>query len=722
VNKNHENPLVVGLSLGLFAGFLESVSLLAHVAHIDEVSGYPLLALATWGLLGISCGCAVQIRQVTTRSAPNLRGLPTARIALLLMVIATAGELNGNLLHSPATNRIAVNLALVGAALVVWLAIPWIVRPPRLLELFSAISRSAALLAFLSTVAVALLTVLGHQERTINIERFVPPQPPPVTDHKSAPQVMVLGIDAATWDIALPLVERGELPNLRALMRRGHWGILRSYDVSFSPVVWTSIMTGKDPEEHGVSYYALERRVKPIWQIAQESGRRCAVVNVPGSYPLQGDCELMFAGFPMPARASLGNFGWLATTKGAKPAAKGPVPIRLDFDPRELKGDSKVGAQIVLRDLPVAIPLRESAPFLLLRALTGDGLMTRLFRSLGSLDFGRLELQMSRDLETGQITVEGKSDQPLFRLTGSQWSEWLVTTLHDERFAFRVRSIASRDDGVSLYITPLFSLSDAKTVAPLDRLNPLLSKPYIGEAAGWLLFLDDRLLDPLYEHILDSAETRFEAGRTVLDHFDLDLFVYVFTETDRMQHAMLKFMQPEAYLDLARQRGGDYEHYKPTPEQIARLGDAIPSTYRAVDRWIGEFLKRAGPKTTVVIASDHGAQAGVHHKRPTGGIHHPDGIYVVAPALEKREAPNSEPLAASRGPDLTLEAITPIVLDLLGMPVALDMRTALPEFVQQLAAPVARIPTYEGEESNTPTDVGVDPALQEQLKSLGYAE
>jgi hypothetical protein len=267
VNKNHENPLVVGLSLGLFAGFLESVSLLAHVAHIDEVSGYPLLALATWGLLGISCGCAVQIRQVTTRSAPNLRGLPTARIALLLMIIATAGELNGNLLHSPATNRIAVNLALVGAALVVWLAIPWIVRPPRLLELFSAISRSAALLA-----------------------------------------------------------------------------------------------------------------------------------------------------------------------------------------------------------------------------------------------------------------------------------------------------------------------------------------------------------------------------------------------------------------------------------------------------------------------SDHGAQAGVHHNRPTGGIHHPDGIYVVAPALEKREAPSSEPLAASRGPDLTLEAITPIVLDLLGMPVALDMRTALPEFVQQLAAPVARIPTYEGEESNTPTEVGVDPALQEQLKSLGYAE
>jgi hypothetical protein len=35
---------------------------------------------------------------------------------------------------------------------------------------------------------------------------------------------------------------------------------------------------------------------------------------------------------------------------------------------------------------------------------------------------------------------------------------------------------------------------------------------------------------------------------------------------------------------------------------------------------------------------------------------------------------------------------------------------------------VARIPTYEGEESSTPTEIGVDPALQEQLKNLGYAE
>jgi hypothetical protein len=708
--------------LGLFAGFLESAFLLARVAHIDEVGGYPLLALAAWGLLGIGCGSAVWVLRAATRSAQELRGMPTARVALLLILIAIAGRLNGNWLHGPLTNRIAVNVALVCATLIAWQAISRIAKRPRWVELSSAVSRSAALLALFSIAAVALLTALGHRERVVTIERFVPPQPAPVTDRDSAPTVMVLGIDAASWDIALPLVERGELPNLRGLMRRGRWGVLRSTDVSFSPVVWTSIMTGKDPEEHGVSNYALERRVKPVWQIAQESGRRCAVVNVPGSYPLQGDCELMFAGFPMPARASLGNFGWLATTEGEKPAATGAIPIRFDFDPRELDGETEVRAQIVLPDLPVAIPLRESAPFLLLRTLAGEEFAMALFRSLGSLDFGRLELQMSRDPETGQIAVEETSDQPLFRLVGSQWSEWLVATLHDARFAFRVRSIASGGEGVSLYITPLFSLSDAKTIAPLDRLNPLLSKPYIGEAAGWLLFLDDRLLDPLYEHILDSAETRYEAGLTVLDHFDPDLFIYVFTETDRMQHAMLKFMQPKAYLDLARQQGGDYELYKPTPDQIARLGDAIPSTYRAVDRWIGEFLKRAGPNTAVVIASDHGAQAGVHHNRPTGGIHHPDGIYVVAPALEKRQSPNSEPLAATRGPDLGLGAITPIVLDLLGMPVALDMKTALPEFVQQLAAPLARIPTYEGEESNTPTELGVDPALQEQLKSLGYAE
>ena len=107
---------------------------------------------------------------------------------------------------------------------------------------------------------------------------------------------------------------------------------------------------------------------------------------------------------------------------------------------------------------------------------------------------------------------------------------------------------------------------------------------------------------------------------------------------------------------------------------------------------------------------------------PTGGIHHPDGVYVVAPALSKQEAPNPKPLAENRGPELAPEAITPIVLDFLEMPVALDMKKALPKFVQQLASPVARIPTYEGKDSRGQVEIGVDPALQEQLKSLDYTE
>ena len=71
--------------------------------------------------------------------------------------------------------------------------------------------------------------------------------------------VVVIGIDGAEWSIIEPLLDAGDLPNLSGLIERGAAGRLRSLDPrQKSPVIWTTIATGLDPEEHGVGGFVIE--------------------------------------------------------------------------------------------------------------------------------------------------------------------------------------------------------------------------------------------------------------------------------------------------------------------------------------------------------------------------------------------------------------------------------------------------------------------------------
>ncbi len=69
------------------------------------------------------------------------------------------------------------------------------------------------------------------------------------------PPLVVLGLDAGTWDLLDPMIERGLLPNLARLRAGGVYGKLRSTEPSSSPVIWTSIATGKVPEKTGITWF-----------------------------------------------------------------------------------------------------------------------------------------------------------------------------------------------------------------------------------------------------------------------------------------------------------------------------------------------------------------------------------------------------------------------------------------------------------------------------------
>src|SRR5262249_7169848 len=76
-----------------------------------------------------------------------------------------------------------------------------------------------------------------------------PPTPPRPAKSRN---LLVLGLDGADWGIARPLMDSGRMPNLARLVREGASAKLRTITPALSPVVWTSIATGKLPTKHGI--------------------------------------------------------------------------------------------------------------------------------------------------------------------------------------------------------------------------------------------------------------------------------------------------------------------------------------------------------------------------------------------------------------------------------------------------------------------------------------
>lgn len=111
-------------------------------------------------------------------------------------------------------------------------------------------------------------------------------------------RVLVVGIDGASFRVAGPLLEQGQLPHLAALAAAGAHGSIRSERRPLSPRVWNTVSTGKVPEKHGIEHWVLEeapgrmrlylgsdRRVHALWNILSTAGRRVGVVNWLQTYP-----------------------------------------------------------------------------------------------------------------------------------------------------------------------------------------------------------------------------------------------------------------------------------------------------------------------------------------------------------------------------------------------------------------------------------------------------
>lgn len=115
------------------------------------------------------------------------------------------------------------------------------------------------------------------------------------------PPILFIGLDGADWQQLEPLLTSGAMPHLAALRAASAWGELESETPALSPLLWTSMLTGVSPLEHGILDFSRfapgsgrrepigseDRRAPAIWNALTWAGKRVALLGLWATHPAE---------------------------------------------------------------------------------------------------------------------------------------------------------------------------------------------------------------------------------------------------------------------------------------------------------------------------------------------------------------------------------------------------------------------------------------------------
>lgn len=252
--------LLVASRMSAGAGWADALALMGYTGL-----AFGLLGL---GLAGLRGGVRWAADRLTRRRPPDTRSLP-ARVAaglggfgLALAVLLAAADLVVALAFQPATSR-AWLAGRSGLALAVGALWCWAWNRPLASRIGGWLQRlgdphgwRTGLGLAIGLVLLAALVAPGAGR----CGRAAPAAGAAAVDIEPAPtglQVLLIGLDGATWSVLEPLIAAGELPTLERLLAGGTRATPRSPPPRASPITWTTIVTGRPPAEHGVGEYLL---------------------------------------------------------------------------------------------------------------------------------------------------------------------------------------------------------------------------------------------------------------------------------------------------------------------------------------------------------------------------------------------------------------------------------------------------------------------------------
>ena len=124
---------------------------------------------------------------------------------------------------------------------------------------------------------------------------------------------LFIGLDGATFTVLDALMQDGDLPFLREFVRNGTRAVLQSTPHPLTPPAWTSVMTGRNPGNHGVFDFmwpvyqggrvfiklvdSRDIKCETIWSVLSRQGRRVIALNFPVMFPARPVNGYLISGF-----------------------------------------------------------------------------------------------------------------------------------------------------------------------------------------------------------------------------------------------------------------------------------------------------------------------------------------------------------------------------------------------------------------------------------------
>jgi len=332
------------------------------------------------------------------------------------------------------------------------------------------------------------------------------------------------------------------------------------------------------------------RQGKPIWKILEEQGKTAAIIRLPVTFPAEPLDGEMVSGLAVPdIRGTVGKPSIYSNDPDWKVEdnqfsieiknlhGQGPYETTIMGPPNKLFYDASAREKARMEGLPYDVPK----------------------------DF---HLPMSLRAGNGQVVATIAATD--YTLSPKKWSDWVeleyrLNPLISLRGACRFYLDYVRGSYFKLYVTPIHLHPDN----PLPMTYPASlakklwkSEPY--KTMGWALdtwSIGNDLMDE--DHFLSDVSLTVDRYEKMMENFlqdnNRDLFVQVFSFTDRVGHVLWRYW--------------DEEHPLYNPEKGPKYQEAIRDSYRRMDNLVGKAMGMVDLENTAfLVCSDHGFSSWRH--------------------------------------------------------------------------------------------------------------
>jgi predicted AlkP superfamily phosphohydrolase/phosphomutase len=416
----------------------------------------------------------------------------------------------------------------------------------------------------------------------------------PIQPKKETARFIIIGFDGVEPSWLEEWSKQGFLPNISDFIRQGSYTKLGTTNPPQSPVAWASFATGLKPEDHGIfdfirrnpATYLPEigtiiiktpeigpplaknlRLGPPFWKLVADKGIKATVLYVPYAFPPdylnQGK---MLSGLGVPdLRGTNSTFIYFDSSLTQKEPIK-HVPGGL-IQKIELSGQNASGI------------------------IQGP----KIGKKRTSLI---IHFKQEKKSKTLTITIQDKK----ISAKAKKWTDWIEIEFIKPKKIKAIFKLYIQETypQIKVYMSPLNYHPEAPYIAftyPRDFARRLMKKHGLFKTLGWAYDTSALNQSSLKEisFLQDMYQTMKKRKEIILNQLNKNnwqLFIGVFTATDRVAHMFYRLIDPL--------------HPGYDPKLKKKLGNVILKIYQEMDKIVGKIRKRLRPKDILLIISDHG--------------------------------------------------------------------------------------------------------------------